>query len=113
VKVVISRSTCAVNDAAIGKNAFSISSMRMARDPASAIMEAARRARPSFPLGSCADPTRKSSLTFSCGTTDRCTMGESEALAAGASDASGGTVRIAAGSGSFESVVCTRWASVR
>ena len=72
VKVVISLSTCSLNAPAIGYSAVLISSMVIARDPASAIIAAVSAARPSLPAGSWAEPAVKSSLTFSCGSTDFC-----------------------------------------
>ena len=73
MKVVISLSTCASKLAAIGKSAFSISSIA---SPASRRRRSSRRRGrrgPPCPAGSWAEPTVKRSFTLSCGSFERWT----------------------------------------
>src|SRR5262245_52691522 len=122
---VISLSVRASNDPAVGYIAASICSIVIDREPALESIDAVSAASPSFPAGSCADPTENSRLTTSCGCTDRCstigidgpdagrvdagaagTARDSLAAAAGTSnDASAGERSIPAASGACDSVV--------
>src|SRR3954464_6002858 len=104
VKVVISLSARPVSEPAIGYSAFSICSTVMVREPASAIIDAVSAASPSLPAGSCADPTLKSSLKLSWGSTDFCwTIGTSGPLpfAAGTGAAAGAGAGAASGAAGF------------
>src|SRR6185295_8356045 len=97
--------------------ALLISSMRIAREPASLIISAERAASPSFPGGSFTEPVVKSSFIITFGRTDFWVMNGMFAVlvpsAAWARLAMAGAFVIASGSGSFESVVTTRFASVK
>src|SRR5262249_2818545 len=81
-------------------------------EPASAIIEAERAARPSLPFGSCADPAAKTSLTLTCGSaffwrrTFKVPASAAEGTA-GASEARPGRSATFSGRGSFDRVVTT------
>src|SRR5262245_12306517 len=72
VNDVISLSTRLPNDPAVGYIAASMSSIVIARDPASVIMAAVSEASPSSPAGSCAEPTGNRNFNWSCGSGDFC-----------------------------------------
>src|SRR5688572_25873767 len=93
--------------------------MRICRDPASETMDAVRAARPSFPLGSWADPALNSSFTVSCGSGEAFTMNSGlgpsllDLLVGIANELRAGDFAISGGIGLSESVVTTRRASVK
>src|ERR1700676_5349623 len=110
--------------------------MARAFEPPRVPMAAVTALSPSFPAGSCAEPTRNSSLTLTSGDGDDCrTIGRAPAPSAAVGDEgametgaaptpgaapdgarngfSGGAFSIAAGSGSFESVATMSPASVK
>ena len=129
VKVVISLSARPANDAGHRDRAPRRSRRCViAREPASAIIAAVSAASPSLPAGSWAEPAVNSSFTLSCGSTDFCC--DDAELDAGVAPAAGGAAdgrrerdagltsrgrrrSIPAGSGSCDSVVTIRPASVK
>ncbi len=117
VNVVISLSTWSLNEPAIGYSARLISSIRRSREPACAIIAEARAESPSLPFGSYAEPTVKSSFTFSCGSTVFWTrkfrVRRAGRRPSAANVASAGSVAMASGIGELESVARTRLASVK
>ena len=80
VNTVISLSTRAVNDPAIGYSARLISSIRIRELPPSAIIAAESAARPGRSAGSCADPTENRNFQRSKGDAVRCSTTPNDEL---------------------------------